>query len=82
MCGAVIGVIAIIAVQLLKSSVEGSVKIGEEGNIKAVSERLSKAPAAAVLYILALAAIYKFTNKFATLLMLVSGAIAGQFLFV
>jgi hypothetical protein len=37
---------------------------------------------AAVLYILALAALYKFTSKYTALLLLASGAIAGQFLFV
>ncbi len=82
MCGSVIGVIAIIAVQLLKSGVAGSVKIGEDDDLKVVSARLSQGPTAAVLYLLALAALYKFTNKYVTPLMLASGALAGQFLFV
>jgi len=82
LCGAVIGVIAIIAAQLLKSSVEGSAKKGEEGNLKAITARLSQGPASAVLYIVGLAVLYKFTNKYATLLLLASGALAGQFLFI
>lgn len=37
---------------------------------------------AAVLYILALAVLYKFTNKYTALLLVIMGAVAGQFLFV
>lgn len=37
---------------------------------------------AAVLYMLALAVLYKFTNKWTPLVLLACGAIAGQFLFV
>jgi hypothetical protein len=37
---------------------------------------------AAVLYVVTLAALYKFTNKYTPLLLVVIGAIAGQFLFV
>jgi hypothetical protein len=36
---------------------------------------------AAVLYILALAVLYKFTNKYTSLLLVIVGAVAGQFLF-
>lgn len=37
---------------------------------------------AAVLYVVALAGLYKFTNKYTPLLLIAVGAIAGQFLFV
>lgn len=37
---------------------------------------------AAVLYMLALVVLYKFTNKWTPLVLLACGAIAGQFLFV
>ncbi len=82
LCAAVIGVIAVIAAQILKSSVEGSPREEEEGSIDVALMRISQSASAAVLYMLALAALYKFTNKYTPLLMLASGAIAGQFLFV
>jgi hypothetical protein len=37
---------------------------------------------AAVLYMLALGVLYKFTNKYTPLLLVIMGAVAGQFLFV
>jgi hypothetical protein len=37
---------------------------------------------AAVLFTLALAILYKFTNKWATIVLIVCGAVAGQFLFL
>mgnify|MGYP006902567526 FL=1 len=37
---------------------------------------------AAVLYVVASAVLYKFTNKYTPLLLIAVGAIAGQFLFV
>ncbi|KAI9776596.1 MAG: hypothetical protein M1839_009500 [Geoglossum umbratile] len=82
LCGSVIGVIATIAVQILKSSVEGSARKAEKDSINIALERVSQSGAAAVLYILALGVLYKFTNKYTALLLLASGAVAGQFLFV
>ncbi|KAH0557108.1 hypothetical protein GP486_005103 [Trichoglossum hirsutum] len=81
LCGSVIGVIAIIAAQILKSSVEGSARRAEDSTNIAL-EKVSQSGPAAVLYVLALAALYKFTNKYVALLLLATGAIAGQFLFV
>ncbi len=77
-----VGVIAIIAVQILKSSVEGSPRQGEADSINVAITRLSESAPAAILYILALATLYKFTSKYTALMLLASGAIAGQFLFV
>lgn len=37
---------------------------------------------AAVIYMVTLAALYKFTHKYAVIVLVISGAIAGQFLFV
>jgi hypothetical protein len=37
---------------------------------------------AAILYVLALVVLYKFTNKYTALLLVIVGAVAGQFLFV
>ncbi|KAF7509997.1 hypothetical protein GJ744_007311 [Endocarpon pusillum] len=82
LCGAVIGVIAVIAVGILKSSVEGTPRRGEESSINIVIERISQSASAGVLCVLALGVLYKFTNKYTSLLMLACGAIVGQFLFV
>jgi hypothetical protein len=35
-----------------------------------------------VIYVVSLGVLYKFTNKFTPLLLLVSGAVAGQMIFV
>ncbi|KAL8908192.1 MAG: hypothetical protein Q9171_005545 [Xanthocarpia ochracea] len=82
LCAAVIGVIAVIAAQILKSSVEGSPSEEEKGSINVALMRISQSAPAVVLYMLALAALYKFTNKYTPLLILASRATAGQFLFV
>jgi len=37
---------------------------------------------AAVLYLLALSVLYKFTHKYTSILLILCGALAGQFLFV
>jgi hypothetical protein len=81
LCGAVIGVIAIIAAQTLKSSVGGSsITAGED--INAIVSSVSESATTAVLYVLALAVLYQFTNKYTPLLLVVVGAISGQFLFI
>ena len=77
-----VGVIAIIAVQILKSSVEGSPPHEGADSVNVATVSLSESGPAAVLYILALATLYKFNNKYTALLLLAAGAIAGQFLFV
>ena len=77
-----VGVIAIIAVQILKSSVEGPPPQEGADSVNAAIVSLSESGPAAVLYILALATLYKFNNKYTALLLLAAGAIAGQFLFV
>jgi chromate transport protein ChrA len=81
LCGAVVGVIAIIAAQILKSSVQGPVGKAETDPISVAYDRISQGGPAAVLY-LALAVLYKFRNKYTALLLLISGAIAGQFIFI
>ncbi|KAF7542233.1 hypothetical protein G7Z17_g11755 [Cylindrodendrum hubeiense] len=82
LCGSVIGVIAIIAAQILKASVEGSVdRFKDKPMAEAIVLNAQVGPAA-VLYLLALAALYKFTNKYTALLLVIFGAVAGQFLFV
>jgi len=82
LCGSVVGVIAIISFQILKSSVQGTER---DFQIKPVEMAISKAAQsgpAAVLYMLALAALYKFPNKWVTIILVISGAVAGQLLFL
>ncbi|KAH1544850.1 hypothetical protein KXV70_004886 [Aspergillus fumigatus] len=81
LCGAVIGIIAIIAVQTLGSSVGGTENY-KDADPKASIIMVSRSAPAAVLYVIALAALYKFTNKYTPIILVVVGAIAGQFLFV
>ncbi|KAH6983810.1 chromate transporter [Ilyonectria destructans] len=82
LCGSVIGVIAVIAAQILKASVEGPIdRIKDKPVTEAITLTAQVGPAA-VLYILALAVLYKFTNKYAALLLVIFGAVAGQFVFV
>lgn len=73
LCGAVIGVIGVIAAQILQASVHAS---------PTSVDKAAQSAAAACLYLLALVVLYKFTNKWTPLLLLACGAIAGQFLFV
>ncbi|KAH6883566.1 chromate transporter [Thelonectria olida] len=82
LCGSVIGVIAIIAVQILKASVEGSINRFKDKPMAEAIAMTAQVGPAAVLYLLALAALYKFTNKYTALLLVICGAVAGQFLFV
>ncbi|KAG7284861.1 hypothetical protein NEMBOFW57_009476 [Staphylotrichum longicolle] len=82
LCGSVIGVIAMIAAQILKASVEGTLdKVKDKTLAEAVTATGQVGPAA-VLYVLALAVLYKFTNKYAPLFLVIAGAVAGQFIFV
>lgn len=82
LCGSVIGVVAIIAAQILKASVEGSIdRLQDKPTAEAIVLMAQVGPAA-VLYLLALAVLYKFTNKYTALLLVIFGAVAGQFLFI
>ncbi|KAG2414856.1 hypothetical protein HFD88_006044 [Aspergillus terreus] len=81
LCGAVIGVIAIIAVQTLRSSVQVTEDLADFDSSTAIV-MVSKGAAAAVLYTVALAALYRFTSKYSPIILVMIGAIAGQFLFV
>lgn len=82
LCGSVIGVIAVIAAQILKASVEGSVdRVKDKPLAEAITATAQVGPAA-VLYILALVVLYKFTNKYTALLLVIVGAVTGQFIFV
>ncbi|KAG0634719.1 chromate transporter-domain-containing protein [Tuber brumale] len=89
LCAAVVGVIAVIAMEILKSAVGGREEEGvedggavDEEEMKVVLKKTVMAATAAVLYVVGLAVLYKFLNKWTPLLLLAAGAIAGQFLFV
>ncbi|KAH7201464.1 chromate transporter-domain-containing protein [Fusarium oxysporum] len=82
LCGSVIGVIPIIAAQILKASIVGSLERVKDKPIGEVIDTTAQVGPAAVLYMLALAVLYKFTNKYTALLLVIMGAVAGQFLFV
>ena len=74
--------IAIIATQFLKSSVEGT-RHKEGGSfVDTILERVSQSAEAVVIYGLALAVLYKFTSKYTAPLLITCGAVAGQFLLV
>lgn len=51
-------------------------------DVQSVPLIASQSASAAVLYVIALAALYKFANKYTPLVLVVIGAIAGQFLFI
>jgi chromate transport protein ChrA len=79
LCGAVVGVVSIIACQILKASVVAPSSRGGDSVATAI-ERASQSGLAAVLYILALAILYRFPGKYAAPLLFASAAVAGQFL--
>ncbi|KAM3082180.1 hypothetical protein ACMFMG_004628 [Clarireedia jacksonii] len=72
LCASVIGVIAVIAVQILYASIHSQPKTIDES---------ANSGLAAVLYMVALVVLYRFTNKWTPILLLAAAAIAGQFLF-
>lgn len=71
--------IAIIALQTLHSSLEvsGSMTAALPQNVIN-----AESASASVLYVVALAVLYKFTNKYTPLLLVAVSAIAGQYLFI
>lgn len=71
--------IAIIALQTLHSSLEVSGSM-----IAALPQNVinAESASASVLYVVALAVLYKFTNKYTPLLLVAVSAIAGQYLFI
>ena len=80
-CGSIVGVIAIVAVQILGESV-GSTGRTKPTTVDGAVVVTSHDAVAAVLYLLALSALYRFTHKYTSIVLVLSGALAGQFLFV
>lgn len=74
--------IAVIAAQILKSSIAGNIRSEDQDNTtKSIQQALYSGPAAAIC-LLALAAIYKFAHKYTPLVLVIIGAVAGQFIFL
>ena len=82
LCGSVIGVIAVIAAQILRASIEGPLDKVKDSSIDKAIGIIAQAGTVAVLCMMSLMVLYKFTNKYVTLLLVIMGAVAGQFLFV
>ncbi|KAK6508106.1 hypothetical protein TWF506_010211 [Arthrobotrys conoides] len=82
LCGSVVGVIAIIAIQILKAATEGDIYDEHGGLIDNAVAKVSQTGSAAVLYMVALGILYKFNHKYTVLVLVAGGAIAGQLLFV
>jgi hypothetical protein len=82
LCGSVIGVIAVIAFQILKSSIQGQDQEFYKKPVELAIIKAAESGIAAVIFTLALCVVYKFTNKWASIVLIVSGAVAGQFLFL
>lgn len=80
-CSAVVGVVAIVAADLLKAGVNSPGFITNPS----IEERLKNASdnsLAAVMYMLTLSSLYKFTNKYTAIVLVVVGALTGQYLFL
>ncbi|KAH8810269.1 chromate transporter-domain-containing protein [Flagelloscypha sp. PMI_526] len=80
-CGSIVGVIAIVATQILGWSVGNTGRIKPQ-TVDDVLVIASHDSIAAVLFLIALAILYRFTNKYTAILLMLGGALVGQFLFV
>ncbi|RHZ80493.1 hypothetical protein Glove_134g78 [Diversispora epigaea] len=80
--GSVVGLIAPTAFDLLRSSIitTGAISVVDENQRNLIA--LQRGAIAAVLYILTLGALYSIKHKMLAILLIISGAIAGQFLFI
>ncbi|PVF99184.1 chromate transporter [Serendipita vermifera] len=81
LCGSVVGIIAIVAFQILGASINFQ---GYGSNLS-TDQRItiaSQNSLAAVVFVLALAVLYSFGNRYTVILLVFSGALAGQFIFV
>jgi hypothetical protein len=80
-CGSVVGVIAIVAIDILGASVgftgHTAPTTFQEAMLVAAQDAIS-----AVIYIVTLAVLYRFTHKYTAIILVLCGALGGQFLFV
>ncbi|KIM25118.1 hypothetical protein M408DRAFT_223676 [Serendipita vermifera MAFF 305830] len=80
-CGSVVGIIAIVACQILSASVNfqgHGETLTEEQRYQLVAQN----SLAAVIFVLALGVQYASTNRYTIIILVISGALAGQFLFL
>ncbi|RGB27158.1 chromate transporter-domain-containing protein [Rhizophagus diaphanus] len=80
--GSVVGIIAVTALDLLKFSISNVAILKKLSPDKLTLVAAQHSSVAAVLYVLSLAALYSFKRSQTSLLLVIFGAIAGQFLFV
>ncbi|KAI9883266.1 MAG: glutamine-dependent NAD(+) synthetase [Watsoniomyces obsoletus] len=80
LCGAVIGVIAVIAAEIMKAAVGGNPP--ESDSDPARIKRANQTGLAAVICVLALMVLYKFSHRLTVILLVIVAAIAGQYFFV
>ncbi|RIB02139.1 chromate transporter-domain-containing protein [Gigaspora rosea] len=80
--GTVVGIIAVTALDLLKSSITSNTGLNNVSQQDLPILLAKNSSLAAVLYVLTLAALYKFNKPYLSLWLIIFGAIAGQFLFV
>jgi chromate transport protein ChrA len=80
--GSVVGIIAVTALDLLKFSITNVAILNKLSPDKLTLVAAQHSSVAAVLYVLSLAALYSFRKSYVPLLLVIFGAIAGQFLFV
>jgi hypothetical protein len=75
-------VIAVITFQILRSSIHGTEQDLLKKPIELAISNAANSGTAAVLFTVSLAVLYKFTNKWTLIVLVASGAVAGQFLFL
>ncbi|CAG8584519.1 486_t:CDS:2 [Dentiscutata heterogama] len=80
--GTVVGIIAVTAMNLLKSSITSTTGLADVSQQDLPIVLAKNSSIAAVLYVLTLAALYGFKKPYLSLWLVIFGAIAGQFLFV
>ncbi|RIB16968.1 chromate transporter [Gigaspora rosea] len=80
--GTVVGIIAVTALSLLKSSIISNTGLANVSQQDLPILLAKNSSLAAVLYVLTLAALYGFKKPYLSLWLIIFGAIAGQFLFV
>jgi hypothetical protein len=79
--GAVVGVIAVVAIDILKDGV-ASQRHTMPSTVQESVVLSGQYALAAVIYVIALVVLYKFTHRFTAMFLVLGGALAGQFLFI
>jgi hypothetical protein len=76
-----VGVVAIVAADLLEASVNFPGFVTNPSMDERL-QNISDNSLAAVLYMLTLSVLYEFTNRYTAIILVVVGALAGQYLFL